>query len=86
MIINVPLGIAFIAAGGIVYLLRLFGFMQHRYWYHWLPEFLIGNGIGFFIPAHLYWDGFALGALFILVDEYRHWRQKQRPALKKPAE
>ena len=72
---NIQLGLLFVAAGLFFHLSRRLGFFNRRPFYRLVPNFLIANGIGLFIPLPAYQDGLGLALMAFLGDELWHYRQ-----------
>ena len=82
---SIGLGVLFVLVGLFFHGMRGRGFFKRRSMYRLVPNFLIANGIGFFIPLPAYVDGLALVLCAAIIDEiwfyrtnigafYRSWR------------
>lgn len=67
--VSPPMAAAFIVIGILFLVLReAFGLFRHRKIYAYLPAMLIGNGIGFLIPARFWIDGLILTVAMVILD------------------
>ena len=68
-------GVIFVTVGLFFHLMRWFGFFKRRPFYRLVPNFLIANGVGFFIPLPAYQDGLILTMVAFAADELLFYRQ-----------